>query len=76
MGKEYIKAVLSPCLLNFYAEDIMQNARLDESKAGIRIAERNTNLRYAGDTTLMAESKEELKNILMRVKEERGKKLA
>ena len=76
MGKEYIKAVLSPCLLNFYAEDIMQNARLDESKAGIRIAGRNTNLRYAGDTTLMAESKEELKNILMRVKEERGKKLA
>ena len=76
LGKEYIKAVLSPCLLNFYAEDIMQNARLDESKAGIRIAGRNTNLRYAGDTTLMAESKEELKNILMRVKEERGKKLA
>ena len=51
----------------------MQNARLDESQAGIKIAGRNTNLRYAGDPTLMAESKEELKNLLMRVKEESEK---
>ena len=73
LGREYVKAVLSPCLLTFCAEYIMQNARLDESQAGIKIAGRNTNLRYAGDTTLMAESKEELKNLLMRVKEESEK---
>ena len=53
---------LSPCLFNFYAEYIMQNARLDESQAGIKIARRNiSNLRYANDTTIMAESEEELK---------------
>ena len=73
LGREYVKAVLSPCLLTFCAEYIMQNARLDESQAGIKIAGRNTNLRYAGDTTLMAESKEELKSLLMRVKEESEK---
>ena len=65
--------ILSPCLFNFYAEYIMQNARLDEEKAGIRIARRNiNNLRYAGDTTLMAES-EKLKSPLVKVKEESEK---
>ena len=73
LGKEYDKTVLSPCLLNCYADYIMQNAGLDESQAGIKIAGRNINLRYAGDTTLMAESKEELKSLLMRVKEESEK---
>ena len=63
--------ILSPCLFNSYAEYIMQNARLDEAQAGIKIAGRNIkNLRYADDTTLMAESKEELKSLLMKVKEE------
>ena len=63
--------VLSPCLFNFYAEYIMRNAGLDEAQAGIRIAGRNiNNLRYANDTTLMAESEEELKSLLMKVKEE------
>ena len=62
---------LSPCLFNFYAVYIMQNAGLDETKAGIKIAGRNiNNLRYADDTTLMAESEEELKNLLIKVKEE------
>ena len=61
--------MLSPCLFNLDAEYIMQNARLDESQAGINIARRN-NLRYADDTTLMAESEEEQKNLLMRVREE------
>ena len=62
--------ILSPCLFNFYAEYIMQNARLDEAQAGIKIAGRNiNNLRYADDTTLMAESKEKLKSFLMKVKE-------
>ena len=61
-------------LLNFYAEYIMQNARLDGSQAGIKIARRNiNNLRYADDTILIAESKEELKRLLMRVKEESEK---
>ena len=71
-GKEYIKAVsLSPCLFNLNAEYIMRNARLDEAQAGIKIAGRNiNNLRYADNTTLMAESKEELKSLLMKVKEE------
>lgn len=56
--------ILSPCLFNLYAEYIMRNARLDEAQAGIKIARRNiNNLRYANDTTLMAESKEELKNL-------------
>ena len=73
LGREYVKTVRSPCLLTFCAEYIMQNARLDESQAGIKIAGRNTNLRYAGDPTLMAESKEELKNLLMRVKGESEK---
>ena len=63
--------ILSPCLLNFYAEYIMRNAGLEEAQAGIKIAGRNiNNLRYADFTTLMAESKEELKNLLMKVKEE------
>ena len=66
--------ILSPCLFNFYAEYIMRNARLDEAQAGIKIAGRNiNNLRYADDTTLMAESKEELKSPLMKVKEESEK---
>ena len=64
--------ILSPCLFNLYAEYIMQNAGLDESQAGIKIARRN-NLRYADDTTLMAESEEELKNLLMKMKEESEK---
>ena len=63
--------ILSPCLFNLYVEHIMRNARLDEAQAGIRTARRNiNNLRYADDTTLMAESKEELKSLLMKVKEE------
>ena len=66
--------ILSLCLFNLYAEYIMQNARLDESQAGIKIDGRNiNNLRYADDTTLMAESEEELKSLLMRVKEESEK---
>ena len=65
--------ILSPCLFNFYAEYIMRNAGLEEAQAGIKIAERNiNNLRYADDTTLMAES-EELKSLLMKVKEESEK---
>ena len=65
--------MLSPYWFNLYAEYIMQNARLDEAQAGIKIAGRNTsNLRYANDTTLMAESKE-LKSLLMKVKEESEK---
>ena len=66
--------ILSPCLFNLYAEYIIWNARLDESQAGIKIAGRNiNNLRYADDATLTAESKEELKSLLMRVKEESEK---
>ena len=66
--------ILSPCLFNLYAEYIMQNARLDEAQAGIKIARRNiNNLRYADDTTLMAGSEEEIKNLLMKVKEESEK---
>ena len=68
--------ILSPRLFNFYAEFIMRNARLDESQAGIKIAGRHiNNLRYADDTTLMADSEEELKSLLMKVKG-RVKKLA
>ena len=64
--------ILLPCLFNFYAKYIMQNAGLDETPARIKIAERNiNNLRYADDTTLIAESEEELKNLLIKVKEER-----
>ena len=67
--------ILSPCLFNLYAEYIMKNARLDEAQAGIKIAWRNiNNLSYADDTTLMAES-EELKSLLMKVKEESEKGL-
>ena len=66
--------VLSSCLFNLYAEYIMRDAGLDEAQAGIKIARRNiNNLRYADDTTLMAEGKEELKNLLMKVKEESEK---
>ena len=66
--------ILSPCLFNLNAEYIMWNARLDETQAGIRIARRNiNNLRYTDDTTLMAESKEELKSLLMKVKEKSEK---
>ena len=65
---------MSPCLFNFYAEYIMWNAGLDEAQAGIKIAGRNiNNLRRADDTTLMAESKEELKSLLMKGKEETEK---
>jgi len=66
--------ILSPCLFNLYAKYIMQNATLDEAQAGLKIARRNiNNLRYADDTTLMAESEEELKRLLMKVKEESEK---
>ena len=66
--------ILSPCLFNFYAEYIMKNAELKEAQAGIKIAGRNiNNLRYADDTTRMAESEEELKSLLMKVKEESEK---
>jgi len=66
--------ILSPCLFNFYAEYLMRNSGLEEAQAGIKIARRNTNnLRYAHDTTLMAESEEELKSLLMKVKEESEK---
>ena len=66
--------MLSLCLLNLYAEDIMQNAGLDEAQAGIKIAGRNiNNLRYADDNTFIPESKEELKSLLMKVKEENEK---
>ena len=69
-------SILSPCLFNFYAEYIMRNAGLEEAQAGIQIARRNiNNLGYADDTTLMAESEDKLKSLLMKVKEE-SKKLA
>ena len=65
---------MSPCLFNLYAEYIIRNAGLDEAQVGINIARRNiNNLRYADDTTLMADSEEELKSLLMRVKEESEK---
>ena len=74
LGKEYVKAVLSVLLFNLYAEYNMRNAGLDESQAGIKIAGRNIkNLGYADDTTLMGESEEELKGLLMCVKEESEK---
>ena len=75
IGKEVCQScILSPCLFKFYAEDIMQNARLHTSQAGIKISGRNiNNLRNADDTTLMVESEEELKSLLMRVKEESEK---
>ena len=66
--------ILSPCLFNFYADFIMKNVGLEEAQAGIKIARRNSNnLRYGDDTTLMAESEEELKSLLMKVKEESEK---
>ena len=66
--------ILSPCLFNLYAEHIMKNARLDEAQAGVKFTGRNiNNLRYGDDTTLMAESEEELKSLLMKVKEESEK---
>ena len=66
--------ILLPCCFNLYAEYIMRNARLDEAQAGVKIAGRNiNNIRYADDTTLMAESEEELKSLLMKVKEENEK---
>ena len=66
--------ILSPCLFNLYVEYTKQNARLDQSQAGIKTAGRNiNNLRYTGDTTLMAENEQELKSLLMRVKEESEK---
>ena len=75
LGKEYVKAVYCQlCSFNFYAEYIMRNAVVDEAQAGIKNARRNiNNLRYPDDTTLMAESEEELKSLLMRVKEESEK---
>ena len=75
IGKEVHQGcILSPCLFNFYAEYITWNAQLDEAQAGIKIAGKNTNnFRYADDITLMAESGEELKSLLMKLKEESGK---
>ena len=70
----YQGCILSPCLFNLYTEYIMRNAGLDEAQAGIKITVRNiNNLRYADDTILMAESEEELKSLLMKVKEESEK---
>ena len=75
IGKEvYQGCILSPCLFNLYAEYIMGNSGVEEAQAGIKIARSNiNNLRYADDSTLMAESKEELKSLLIKVKEEREK---
>ena len=75
IGKEVRQGcILSPCLFNFYEEYTMRNVGLEETQAGIKIAERNiNNLRYADDTTLMAESEEELKSLLMKGKEESEK---
>ena len=74
IGKGVRRGCMSPCLVNFYAEYIMRNAGLEEAQAGIKIAGGNiNNLRYVDDTTFMAESEEELKSLLMRVKEESEK---
>ena len=74
LGKEYVKAIYChSAILIFYAEYIMQNARLDDSQAEIKIAWRHINLRYADDTTLKSERQEELKSLLMKVKEESEK---
>ena len=74
IGKGVQGCILSPCFFNLYAEYIMRNAGLDEAQAGIKIARRNINyLRYADDTTLMAVNEEELKSLLMKVKEESEK---
>ena len=73
LGKEHIKTILSPWLFYLHAKYFMQNARLDESQAGIKFAGRNNNnLRYVDDTILMAESKEELKSLLMKEEREKG----
>ena len=72
--KEYIRCILSPCSFNLYAEYIIRNTGLEEAQAGIKIAGRNiNNIRYADDTILMAESEEELKSLLMKVKEDSEK---
>ena len=78
IGKEVSQGcILLPCLFNLYAEYIMRNTGLEETQVGIKIARRNiNNLRYADDTTLMAESEEELKSLLMQVKEESEKKVS
>ena len=75
LGKEYFKAVYCTlCLFNLYAEHIIRNARLDKAQAGIKISGRNiSNIKYSDDTTLMAESEEELKSLSMKVKEETEK---
>ena len=74
VGFRHQICILSPCIFNLYAEYIMQNARLDEAKVGIKIARRHiNNLRYTDDTTLVAESKEKLKSFMMKLKEESGK---
>ena len=75
IGKGVLQGhILSSCLINFYAEYIMRNAGLDEAQAGIKISRRNiNNLRYGDDTTLMAESEDELKSLLMKVKEDSEK---
>ena len=76
IGKVRQGCILSPCLFNLYAEFIVRNAGLEEAQAGIKTAGRNiNNLRYADDTTLMAESEEELKSLLMKVKKESEKDL-
>ena len=73
-NRVYQGCILSPCIFNIYAKYIMRNAGLDEAQAGFKIAGRNiNNLRYADDTTLMAESEEELKSLLKKVKEESEK---
>jgi len=70
----YQGCIFSPCIINLYAEHIIQNSRLDKVQAGIKIARRNiNNLRYADDTTVMAESEEELKSLLIKVKEDSEK---
>ena len=75
LGNEFVKAVyLSPCLFNLYSEYVKQDARLDEAHAGIKIVRRNiNNLRYTDDTNLMADGEEELKSVLMKMKEESEK---
>ena len=72
-GEVHQGCILSPCLFNIYTEYIMRNTGLEEAQAGIKIAMRNIKLRYADDTTLMAESEEKLKSLLMKLKEESEK---